>query len=190
MRKGLLVVAAVLLVAGCTGRAGTDNEVPGGPKQNPIGGLAAGVFPALDREPAPSLSGRTLKGDDLDLASYRGQVVVINFWGSWCAPCIAEAPNLNTVYAKTKASGVAFVGIDIKDDKSIARAFERSKKVAYPSLFDPDGLLLLKFKGQAPQIPPSTFVLDRQGRVAARFLGAVTESELLVPVQALANEKS
>ena len=189
MRRLLLVLLALSLVAGCTGRAGDDNKASG-PQQNSIGGLPSGVFPVADREPAPALSGRTLSGDDLDLLSLRGHVVVVNFWASWCAPCIAEAPNLNAVYAKTKASGVVFVGIDIKDDKSAARSFERSKGVPYPSIFDEDGQLLLKFKGKAPQSPPSTLILDRQGRVAARFLSGVIESELLIPVQVVANEKA
>jgi thiol-disulfide isomerase/thioredoxin len=189
MRRILLSLLALVLAVGCTGRTGTGNKATG-PQQHNIGGLEHGVFAVADRVPAPAMSGRTLHGEDLDLASLRGRVVVVNFWASWCAPCIAEAPNLNAVYAKTKASGVAFVGIDIKDDKDAARAFERSRKVSYESIFDPDGQLLLKFKGKAPQSPPSTLILDRQGRVAARFLQGVTETELLAPVQAVANEKA
>jgi len=114
---------------------------------------------------------------------------VVNFWASWCAPCRAEAPNLNKVYADSKASGVEFVGVDIKDDDSAARAFDRAKGVAYPSLSDQSGLLLLKFSGQAPQSPPTTLILDRRGRVAAGFYGsALTEAQLSGPVQVLARE--
>jgi peroxiredoxin len=148
----------------------------------------SGVFRVSDRDPAPQLRGTTLDDQELDVGDYRGKVVVLNFWASWCAPCRAEARNLNSVYAKTRALGVEFVGIDIKDDRTAARAFSRSKQVKYPSLFDQSGLLLLKFRGQAPQSPPTTLVLDRQGRVAARFVQPVTENQLLVPVEAIARE--
>ena len=183
----LSAALALLMMTACTGRTGTDN-VATGPQQNTVGGLSGGVFPVGDRDPVPALSGPTLEGATLDVADFRGKVVVLNFWASWCAPCIAESGNLNAVYEQTKNSGVAFVGVDIKDDKTSAQSFQRSLKVPYPSIFDQDGALLLKFRGKAPQSPPTTLIIDRQGRVAARFLQAVTESQLLIPVQVVAAE--
>jgi peroxiredoxin len=188
VRRALLALLLCAGLSACTGIVNDDNQETGGPKQNQVKQLESGVFTVDDREPAPSLAGETLSGDRLDLRDYRGKVVVVNFWASWCAPCRAEARNLNAVYAQTKSLGVEFVGIDIKDDKTQARAFERSKGVQYPSLYDENGVLLLKFRKQAPQTPPTTLILDRQGRVAARFVAPVTESQLLIPVQVIAKE--
>ena len=185
-----LLLASVLATSACTGSAGAGTGDPVSPRLQGVGGLASGVFPVGQRRPAPDLLGQTLEGGRLDVGALRGQVVVLNFWASWCAPCRAEAVNLNAVATQTKPMGVAFVGINIRDDDTAARAFQRNHAVPYPSLVDQAGALLLKFRGQAPQSPPTTLVLDRQGRVAARFLQPVTEAELLAPVQAIAAEQA
>lgn len=129
---------------------------------------------AADRPESPPLRGTTLDGGRFDLAALRGEVVVINTWGSWCNPCRAEAPDLVRAANETERSGVRFVGIDTRDNAPAARAFERSFKIPYPSVIDTDGRVLLAFNELLPvNAVPSTLVVDRDGRVAARVIGRV-----------------
>lgn len=134
-----------------------------------------------DRPALPAITGELLDGTQFSLVQQRGQVVVVNFWGSWCAPCRAEADDLEATYQATKASGVVFVGINHRDDRDKAKAFEAGR-VSYPSLFDPDGKLAMRFE-PPPNATPATFVLDRAGRVAALIRKAVRR-ESLEPVVA------
>lgn len=133
-----------------------------------------------DRRAAPELRGTTLDGADFDLASLRGKVVVLNVWASWCPPCRAEAPMLEVLADGLRAEGVEFVGVDTRDgDGTAARAFAQNVGLSYPSVVDPDGVLLLAFRDTLPpQAVPSTLVIDRQGRIAARVIGPATEPRL------------
>jgi thiol-disulfide isomerase/thioredoxin len=188
-RSRLAVVGAValVLVAGCA----TGGPTPaGGDGQGFVSG--DGSLTVVDpsaREPAPELAGTTLDGEQLDLSELRGDVVVLNVWGSWCADCREEAPYLQAVYDDTQRDGVRFVGINTRDDVAAAQAFERSFSITYPSLVDTDGQKILQFGGTLPfSAIPSTVVIDRQGRVAARVLGATTYSGLKRLVDEVAAE--
>ncbi|WP_329118921.1 TlpA family protein disulfide reductase [Streptomyces sp. NBC_01465] len=145
------------------------------------------------REAAPDLSGETLDGAKLDVASdYKGKIVVLNVWGSWCPPCRAEAPNMQRVSEELKSKGVEFVGINTRDaSKSPARAFEKDFGVEYPSLYDPAGKLLLRFpKGSLnPQSVPTTIVLDKNGKIAARKAGGMDVENLHKMIDPLIAEK-
>jgi thiol-disulfide isomerase/thioredoxin len=114
--------------------------------------------------------------------------VVFNFWGSWCAPCRAEADDLEAVYAATKASGVEFVGVNVKDSKDNAIAYERTFKVTYPSLFDQGMRVALKFRKTPPNAIPATVILDRQGRVAIVLREPLLREKLQPEVERIAAE--
>lgn len=150
------------------------------------------TVPKADRQDAPELSGKTLEGKPLDVADYKGKIVVLNVWGSWCAPCRAEAPNLAKVSEDTKDKGVQFIGINTRDgNRAPALRFEKAFKVDYPSLYDPIGKLMLRFpKGSLnPQAIPSTIVLDRNGKIAARALTPLSEDSVRKMLDPLIAEK-
>jgi thiol-disulfide isomerase/thioredoxin len=191
LRAPALAAALATLVAlsGCSGESATA-DAPTSPTLKVVDAGENGLIAADDRPPVPQLSGTTLEGERLDLADYAGKVVVLNFWASWCPPCRAEAPNLIEVANATKASGVEFVGVNVKNAKDEALAFERKQGVPYPSLHDQPGVLLTRFRKIVPQTPPTTLVVDRQGRIAGVFIGGVTTRELLLPVQAVAAEQA
>jgi thiol-disulfide isomerase/thioredoxin len=126
------------------------------------------------------VAGRTIDGEPLSLADFQGQVVVVNVWGSWCAPCRAEAPMLAEAARDLADRDVAFLGIDSRDpSESAARAFVRRFDIPYPSIYDQQGSTLLAFRGTlSPNAIPSTVIIDRQGRVAASVLGEVSRTTL------------
>jgi thiol-disulfide isomerase/thioredoxin len=180
-------LAAVLALSGCTGDAASEGT-PTTPQLKTLDAGTDGLIAPADRTAAPALSGPTLDGGRLDVGDLRGDVVVVNFWASWCAPCRAEAGNLVAVAEQTADDGVTFVGVNVKDERGNAQVFERDYEVPYASIHDQPGALLTRFRRLVPQTPPTTLLLDREGRIAALFIGGVTEAELLAPVQALAAE--
>jgi thiol-disulfide isomerase/thioredoxin len=136
------------------------------------------VIPAAQRPTAPDISGTTLTGGHLDTRSWRGHVIVVNFWGSWCVPCREEAPVLARVARDTQVLGVRFLGIDIREDPYAALAFQQHYSIPYPSISDPDNLIAVLFGTAAPQATPSTYIIDAKGRVAWAWFGATTYGQL------------
>ncbi|WP_256838497.1 TlpA family protein disulfide reductase [Ornithinimicrobium faecis] len=135
------------------------------------------------------LEGEAITGADADSGEValepwsstqaRGEVLVINVWGSWCPPCVAEVPDLKAAHAHFEETGdpVQFIGVNDRDSASAALAFERRHEMPYPSLADDGGKTLLQLQGMAnPR--PSTLILDREGRLAARVAGQVDDATL------------
>jgi thiol-disulfide isomerase/thioredoxin len=147
---------------------------------------------SAERQAAPDISGKGVDGKRLELSEHKGKIVVLNVWGSWCAPCRAEAPNLAKVEKETSDKEVQFIGINTRDlDRANAKAFERNYGIGYPSFYDPSGKLILRFpKGSlSPQAIPSTLILDRKGRIAVRALKELSEKELRSTLDPLTAEK-
>lgn len=145
-------------------------------------------FPPRERKDAPAVTGELLDGTTFDLADWRGRVVVINWWGSWCTPCRAEAEDLRAVYEATHELGVEFLGVDVRDGRDAAVAFVDAFGHAWPSLFDPGGQVALDFRDVPPTVVPTTLLLDRQHRIAAVFRRRVYQPELEDTVRNLAGE--
>jgi thiol-disulfide isomerase/thioredoxin len=162
------VVAVVAIVLGARHLLGTKAGLP----------AVGSVIPAAQRPAAPEISGTALTGARLNVASLRGAPVVINFWGSWCAPCQAEAPVLARVARDTRRFGVHFVGIDVRDNPSAGRAFEQGHNVRFPSISDPGNVIAARFGPGAPTATPSTYILDARGRIAWAYFGRTTFSRL------------
>ena len=181
--------AAVLLaLAGCaTGHGAVD--VDNGGEFRFVAGTPAGtVIPPGQRATAPSFSGTLLDGSAFRSASLRGSVAVLNFWGSWCAPCRVETPEFSSVASSVAGRGVRFLGVDVKEDEQFAQAFLDSRQISYPSLYDPRGEVALAFRDYPANAIPSTIVLDRQGRVAAVYTAAVSQQDLRSVVDAVTGE--
>ena len=183
-------LAACALLAGCAG-TGASGDGTGGGNRFVAGDGSVQVIRAADRKAPVRASGTTLEGERFALPDGDDKVTVVNFWASWCAPCRGEAPSLKQVHDETVSEGedVRFVGVAFKDAKANALAFERTFKITYPSLFDADGAVTLAFREVPPNAIPTTLVLDRQGRVAARVIGATTYSKLRPLVTQILEER-
>jgi thiol-disulfide isomerase/thioredoxin len=186
----VLGATAMLAIAGCDGGAiGQNTPLSSG--QNFVGSSYESTYLAANRPAAPAVSGTTLTGQHLSLSQYRGDVVVLNFWGSWCTPCRDEAAALGQLARQLAASGVRFVGVDIRDEPSSALAFMQDFNVGYPSINDPNDEIALLFHNTIPlSAIPSTVIIDRKGRIAARIVGGVTYTSLLALLKTVAAEHS
>ena len=190
----LVTVACVLLLAltGCS--TGDDAVAQGGTFEFVApGGQTDIVYdPPADRGRPGPLSGPDLMDPDktLSLDDFAGDVVVINVWGQWCAPCRTEITQLQQVYDATKANGVTFLGIDVRDNNRDAPVdFIKDRKITFPSIYDPSMRTMIAFGGRYPTtVIPSTIVLDRQHRVAAVFLRELLAEDLQPLVERLAAE--
>ena len=147
-----------------------------------IAGLAAagsGAWVALSRGTshplrpgalAPDFELPALSGGSEALSRYRGRVLFVNFWATWCTPCREEAPALQILYERLRDAGFSVLAISIDDPgaRDKVEAFARTLELDFPILLDPDQTVYHAYQAYGV---PETFVVDRQGRVVERFVG-------------------
>ena len=174
----LAAVGVVLLAGGLT----TTLARGGGPPVGETyvdGSRSAVLYDAGHRLLLPEFSGKTLAGAPLSFAAYRGKVVVLNFWGSWCPPCRSEGPTLAALSARYSPAGVSFIGVDVEDTTVNAEAFDQSFGITYPSLNDPGESVAQVISSVVPvSATPQTLVIDRSGHVAGAIFGPAAYSVL------------
>jgi thiol-disulfide isomerase/thioredoxin len=177
MRALLAALTAAALLTGCTSGPDAVDVNNGGDFRYVAGTPAGEVIAEDDRASAPEFGGTLLDGDGFSSTDLAGQVAVINFWGSWCAPCRVETPQFSEV--SEEYTDVRFLGIDVKEsDQQFADAFVKRFGIRFPSLYDPKGEVALAFRNYPASAIPSTIVLDREYRVAAVYTGEVKQDDL------------
>lgn len=185
-RSRTLAVAAVLavgalLLTACGSDPLAEQYREGSSKGYVAGDGSVTEIDQAERGESISFSGVGEDGETISSADYAGQVLVVNFWYAACAPCRAEAEDLQALNADYTDKGATFIGVNVRDTADTAKAFNGTFGITYPSILDVDsGEAKLAFTGSVPpNAVPTTIVLDAQGRVAARILGQLQDRTIL-----------
>lgn len=193
-RRSLLAAsgaAIALALAACTSEDPLAKQANAGDNKNYIAGDGSVTEYATSNRSAPvAFTGKLFDGTTVNAGTFRGKVTVLNFWYAACAPCRKEAPSLQALHAEFESQGVLFYGVNIRDERATADAFDRNFGLTYPSLQDQDGGVLLAMTKYVPAAAvPTTLVLDEQGRVSARILGELDKGTLKTLIQSALAEK-
>ena len=186
-----LMLSTGILLAGCATDPLAEQYRAGSNKNYIAGDGSVMEIPQANRGEAIVYTGIAQDGSTVSSSDYAGQVQVVNFWYAGCAPCRAEADELEQVAQASANEGVSFVGVNVRDQALTAETFMQKFGISYPSIIDQNGQVQLAFSSNVPpNAVPTTLVLDRQGRVAARVLGQITEASILQSlIDTVAKEK-
>ena len=125
-------------------------------------------------EPAADFGLKLLTGEEIRLSEFIGNVVVLNFWASWCPPCIDEMPSFETIYQEYKDEGVIFMGVAVSDTENRAGSLANELRITYPLGLDPGHISTVYHVTTMP----TTFFIDRDGNISRKLQGAVNEGAL------------
>jgi len=142
--------------------------------------VAAETLAMPSAAPVFAATFRTLDGKPATLAEWKGKVVVLNFWATWCSPCLAEIPNLEAGRKKYASRGVVFIGAAVEDSADLVRDFANDHNISYPVVMagSGNGISLLQALGNEVAGLPFTVVLDREGNIVAVKLGILKQARL------------
>lgn len=196
-RRGLLAAAAAAtavglatVLSGCAADDPLAKQARAGDNKNYVAGDGSVTEYAKEsRKPPVTFTGTLYDGTQVSSGDFAGHVTVLNFWFAACAPCRVEAPELEALHTEFTSQGVTFYGVNLRDEKGTAEAFEQSFNLTYPSFNDKDGRVLQALSGTVPPgAVPTTLVLDKQGRVASRVLGQLEKGTLKALITSAAAE--
>lgn len=174
----LLCVAALGVLAGCSGGKDRVDQLSDTQYRYVSATPKGEVIAPADRKDAGNVTGQLLDGSQFSMAEHAGDVVFVNFWGSWCGPCTIETPELDKIYRANQARGVLFLGVAVKDVEDNTKAFVENNQISYPIIFDFNAKAALQLGNIPMRGLPATVVLDKHGRVAAVFVGAILAGDI------------
>ena len=192
----VLAAAAIALpLAGCSQDAdNAQNAVATGGNFEFItpGGEKVINYEESERKPLRTFSGEDVRDTDktISLEDYDGEIVVLNSWGQWCAPCRAEADDLQEVHSELQKRKIGTVlGINVRDyNPQVSNDFLEDNGLKYPSIYDPPFKTAAALGGVPTSVVPTTIVLDKQHRPATVFLRSITAQDVMDVVDKLEKE--
>jgi peroxiredoxin len=170
----LCIFCFVLLTA-----MGTNS--PSGSDKNPVSPYE---IDKLDKQKAPEFSLKDLNGRTVTLASLKGKVVLLNFWATWCPPCISEMPKFNKLYKEMKGRGLEIVAISADRSESYVKDFISKNSLEFKVLYDADRSVVKSYKVFSM---PTTFLIDKNGIIIEKFFGEYewTDQEIKQKIEKL-----
>ena len=177
---GVLLAGLTMGLSACAQEDSLAEQARKGDNKNYVAGDGSVTeFAKADRSAPVALKGTLFDGTAVTPDVLKGKVTVLNFWFAACAPCRVEAPQLEALHQEYRDQGVQFFGVNLRDEKATAEAFDKTFNITYPSFNDKDGAVLLSVSGIVPPgAVPTTLVLDKDGKVASRVLGEIEKSTL------------
>ena len=192
MKKGsrivLQLLALAIVLTGCTGNGGRDNRSTENNSSENNGRESDGVLEQAEVQfaPAHNFSLRSVGGEKIELSHYSGDVVLLNFWATWCGPCREEMPMLVNLQNDLDSRGFQVIGVSVDEEgEAVVESFLEDFPLNYPVVID-EGELAAEYGAQ--YAVPTTVLIDRAGRVRHRVLGLVEEAELAGIVNELLDE--